>query len=557
MYKFQIRRRKEFNEENEKIRGFNNVCTGDAALNFISSYCELYKYFFRSVWNAHIYDTTEKCVCTDETLKTIVSVIAEDIEKNKLQVYNEKGKNRYFTEGSVVKAWYFLYSASAAVMTKKAVSYIKQHKEDIVNQFDIPTESSESILSAFISHPALNLKYHTLAIHDGGNSRIVTYTEADTSKKSKKKYNISAGVVSVYLETPQMFYKCGLTDKEIKDNVEAIFHSATAVPCKIRVYGRPDSFPRILSNIKSIKNKCAKTESSCFLWFNKTDGILGDALYAYIGSVDDYVKFILSTICVSKQPDLVRTEDEGRCPPYLSNPNYFDEALPKVKVNMAGIDIGFHTMYTVAAYRLDKNSGQIEDVHIGEGMFRNDKDGFKSSSIEEEVDKASTKLVDYLKSNYINSVAIENQMFAKLQKVNSIKVPRFLTGRPLGTFHRLSASDEEAYYIALTAAMVTKMHKAGIKIYAVETFNSSKVCSNCGELTRYKYTPGRVFECPYCGSVKDRDENAARNLLNKLYAADLRHKTIRTVKLNKKFEEAVVRCVGDCYEMELIEKAAV
>ena len=57
--------------------------------------------------------------------------------------------------------------------------------------------------------------------------------------------------------------------------------------------------------------------------------------------------------------------------------------------------------------------------------------------------------------------------------------------------------------------------------------------------------------------MKDRDENAARNLLNKLYAADLRHKTIRTVKLNKKFEEAVVRCVGDCYEMELIEKAAV
>jgi len=43
---------------------------------------------------------------------------------------------------------------------------------------------------------------------------------------------------------------------------------------------------------------------------------------------------------------------------------------------------------------------------------------------------------------------------------------------------------------------------------------SSQTCSRCGAVRKRKLTlRDRVFECPSCGFVMDRDENAARNLI--------------------------------------------
>ncbi|NNG67772.1 RNA-guided endonuclease TnpB family protein [Caldanaerobacter subterraneus] len=55
----------------------------------------------------------------------------------------------------------------------------------------------------------------------------------------------------------------------------------------------------------------------------------------------------------------------------------------------------------------------------------------------------------------------------------------------------------------------------GRTVVAVDrTFPSSKICSRCGYIYRELKLSERVWECPVCGTVHDRDENAAKNLRN-------------------------------------------
>ncbi|MCF6095719.1 transposase [Thermovorax subterraneus] len=55
----------------------------------------------------------------------------------------------------------------------------------------------------------------------------------------------------------------------------------------------------------------------------------------------------------------------------------------------------------------------------------------------------------------------------------------------------------------------------GRTIVAVDrTFPSSKMCSKCGYIHRELRLSERIWKCPACGAVHERDENAAKNLKN-------------------------------------------
>src|SRR5213594_1689939 len=55
-----------------------------------------------------------------------------------------------------------------------------------------------------------------------------------------------------------------------------------------------------------------------------------------------------------------------------------------------------------------------------------------------------------------------------------------------------------------------KARWAGVRVIYVPTRNTSKRCSICGYKT-LENTQRRLW-CPHCGTILDRDENAARNL---------------------------------------------
>lgn len=61
---------------------------------------------------------------------------------------------------------------------------------------------------------------------------------------------------------------------------------------------------------------------------------------------------------------------------------------------------------------------------------------------------------------------------------------------------------------------VAKAEEAGRRVIRVNPRNTTKMCSTCGEMVP-KALSVRVHTCPQCGLVLDRDENAARNILQR------------------------------------------
>lgn len=56
--------------------------------------------------------------------------------------------------------------------------------------------------------------------------------------------------------------------------------------------------------------------------------------------------------------------------------------------------------------------------------------------------------------------------------------------------------------------------REGVKVVIVTEEYTSKTCSCCGALHQ-SLGKSKVFKCPSCGRVMDRDENGARNILLK------------------------------------------
>jgi len=60
----------------------------------------------------------------------------------------------------------------------------------------------------------------------------------------------------------------------------------------------------------------------------------------------------------------------------------------------------------------------------------------------------------------------------------------------------------------------SKAESAGFAIKATEARGTSQECSGCGKVVK-KELWERMHSCPNCGLVKDRDWNAAMNILNR------------------------------------------
>ncbi len=78
--------------------------------------------------------------------------------------------------------------------------------------------------------------------------------------------------------------------------------------------------------------------------------------------------------------------------------------------------------------------------------------------------------------------------------------------------HRLAKSISDAAWRMLVTTTQNKAVEAGSVVVLVDPRNTSQMCSRCG-LKVPKSLSDRVHECPQCGLVMDRDENAAINIL--------------------------------------------
>lgn len=78
--------------------------------------------------------------------------------------------------------------------------------------------------------------------------------------------------------------------------------------------------------------------------------------------------------------------------------------------------------------------------------------------------------------------------------------------------HRLAKSISDVSWNLLVKFTMYKAASAGTTVVLVNPANTSKMCSRCGQLVE-KNLGDRLHQCPSCGLVIDRDENAAINIL--------------------------------------------
>ena len=78
--------------------------------------------------------------------------------------------------------------------------------------------------------------------------------------------------------------------------------------------------------------------------------------------------------------------------------------------------------------------------------------------------------------------------------------------------HLARAIAEQNLYL-LRKLIERKATEAGIKVkFADRFYPSSKMCSNCGHVKKDLKLSERIYKCPTCGKLIDRDFNAALNL---------------------------------------------
>ncbi len=100
--------------------------------------------------------------------------------------------------------------------------------------------------------------------------------------------------------------------------------------------------------------------------------------------------------------------------------------------------------------------------------------------------------------------------------VNTYQVIVFedLAPQEMGKSRGMRKSIMDVAWTQFISMTIAKAEEAGRTVILVDPRNTSKMCSQCGELVD-KTLSDRIHTCPNCGLVLDRDENAALNILQR------------------------------------------
>ena len=87
---------------------------------------------------------------------------------------------------------------------------------------------------------------------------------------------------------------------------------------------------------------------------------------------------------------------------------------------------------------------------------------------------------------------------------------------------KVAKSIADAAWSSFFAQLLSKAEEAGREVVRVNPAYTSQTCSSCGHRQEMPLSV-RVYECPSCGLVIDRDHNGSKNILNEALEAVGRH----------------------------------
>lgn len=127
--------------------------------------------------------------------------------------------------------------------------------------------------------------------------------------------------------------------------------------------------------------------------------------------------------------------------------------------------------------------------------------------LEKELHKYQIRKTDILESNI-------HKITSDLIKLNPERIViEDLNVKGMMSNHKLARSIQTSKFYEIRRQLIYKCENNNIELVVADRFYpSSKTCSSCGKIKDDLKLKDRVYRCPKCGTIIDRDLNAAINL---------------------------------------------
>jgi putative transposase len=188
-----------------------------------------------------------------------------------------------------------------------------------------------------------------------------------------------------------------------------------------------------------------------------------------------------------------------------------DNKLPKTG-KIVGLDVGVNYFVTDSNGKKSDNPRYLQsglvDLRIRERrLTRSKRQSNRRERDKLQVAKWHEKVANQ-RADFLHKVANYYIKEFDVIKIEDLNLPFFINNS------NISRSIKDCSWGRFFDFLTYKAEEAGREIIKVNPMYTSKRCNVCGTINHDLKWSNRIWVCPVCGAVHDRDINAAKNVLN-------------------------------------------
>lgn len=199
-------------------------------------------------------------------------------------------------------------------------------------------------------------------------------------------------------------------------------------------------------------------------------------------------------------------------------------ALVLAKLGQVGLDVGLKTFAYLSTGEAIPNPRffRAEEVALVRAQRKLSKACHAASREREKKRKVVARVHERIGNRRKNFI---EQQVGKLIKRFGLLAVEALVVRNMVKNPKVAKSIADASWSTFIAHLLCKAEEAGREVVRVDPAYTSQTCSACGHRQSMPLSV-RVYECPRCGLVLDRDYNGSKNILEEALKAVGRHSRV-------------------------------